>query len=304
MGLSDIQEIFELLAYNFSFKIHSADDLEIFEEKLDKNFAKPSFLFDENDYLEEAILNEIVENGICDTWDTEIIERALRYGYYPMSLRKRITGFDEFRFVIPEEKILKGEVESIPKYRNVLSVRHHFEKLIITPETMHITKKLNGWINSKFKDYTLTFNRDFDQVIAKLLEAYPETWICPELVEHFKIIHQNPRNGVSVDTVEIWHNGTLVAGELGFITKNAYASLSGFHCEDDIGTVQMCVLGKYLFDNGFAYWDLGMSLPYKYRFGAKAFDREGQARFYKSLSEIKKDFPDREIPLTEFLTQK
>ncbi len=302
MGFTDIQEIYEILIYRYSFKIQNAQDIDNLEENLDENFQDPYFFLNTDDFLEESILEHIIENGICDQWDSEVIKRALKYGYYPMSMNKRITGRQEFKYLDPASIRIDENGKPLPKYRNILSVRHHFEKLIITPEKMHITKKLNGWIKNRFSDYTLTFNKDFDQVIEKLLEAYPETWICPELVQQLRFIHQNPSDGVSVDTVEIWHNGHLVAGELGFITKNAYASLSGFHLEDDIGTVQMCVLGKHLLDNGFAYWDLGMSLPYKFRYGAESYDRDGQKKLYDTLSETKKDFPTGEIPLTDFIS--
>ena len=106
----------------------------------------------------------------------------------------------------------------------------------------------------------------------------------------------------AVDSVEIWHDGKIVAGEIGFRTGTAYASLSGFHTEDNIGHVQMAVLGLWLRENGFAFWDLGMSLPYKYRYGAADYDRDEQEKMMDKINGTKIiSFPSEEIPLTYFL---
>ena len=52
----------------------------------------------------------------------------------------------------------------------------------------------------------------------------------------------------------------LVAGDLGYTVGGVYTSLTGFHTENNAGSVLLCALGRYLELNGFAFWDLG-NLP-------------------------------------------
>ena len=296
----DIQDIYTQMVYDNAAKISSACELEKLDQMLETNFVRNCWLFNDSDGLECSVKETVFEEAVCETFDEETIRKALELGFYPMSLKKRVTRLSE----LPETELNSRTLDQLMGleiYRNILTVKYHMNKLIVFPEDLHVTKKMAVWLKGKFAGYTMTFNRDFDLCIEEILNAYPETWLCPELVEKFKLINRNPDHKVSVDSVEIWHDGTLVAGEIGFITGNAYASLSGFHKEDDSGTLQMCALGLYLKENGFAYWDLGMELEYKYRYGATACDREMQMDHWKSLSKKKAEFPKEEIPLALFL---
>lgn len=295
-----LQDIFTYFASEYSVLIESEDQLENLRQLLDENYGERGIFFNENSGLEQAIQETISEEAIGNVFDTNLTRKAFELGYYPMSMEKRILNKNEVD-AICNPTIIAKLISGKPLYRTVPVYKYHSKKLIIPFDRLHITKKLKGWLNGKFSDYTMTFNRNFDLCIEELLKAYPDTWLSENLIEQYKEIHENPDGKISVDSVEIWHNGKLVAGEIGFITKNAYASLSGFHNEDDIGTAQMCVLGLYLKNNGFAYWDLGMELDYKYRYGAVPCDRDRQEELYASLENKKAEFPDQEIPLSDFI---
>jgi Leu/Phe-tRNA-protein transferase len=71
----------------------------------------------------------------------------------------------------------------------------------------------------------------------------------------------------------LYREGRLVAGEFGVAAGRVYTSYSGYRDEDSAGTVQMILAGRLLQDLGFAFWDLGMLLPYKERLGAQALER-------------------------------
>lgn len=60
----------------------------------------------------------------------------------------------------------------------------------------------------------------------------------------------------------------LVAGEIGVSIGTVYTSYSGFKTADSAGTVQCIALGKLLQSHGFQFWDLGMGMAYKYKFGS------------------------------------
>jgi Leu/Phe-tRNA-protein transferase len=74
----------------------------------------------------------------------------------------------------------------------------------------------------------------------------------------------------------LYRRGQLVAGEFGVAVGRVYTSYSGYYDEDSAGSVQLALTGRYLRDSGFAFWDLGMPLPYKEKLGARTVDR---ARF-------------------------
>jgi len=257
-------------------ELHSPEDLNGLDSKLQINLALQTPHLSEMEYWGQVILDSISEDAFSKTFDNQLIRDAFFRGFYPMSIS--ICGLQ------------------------ILAVRYHNKKCLITPETFRIPHNIRKLTEKKFSDYTLTFNKAFLQCVDAIKTAYPENWLCDELVNAYTEIHRNPDSRVSVNSVEIWHKGELVAGEIGFITGNSYASLSGFHKENDIGNVQMALLGRYLFDNGFAYWDLGMSIPYKYRYGAFDNNRQEQEDFRSKLIEERFKFPEgTEIPLGDFL---
>jgi Leu/Phe-tRNA-protein transferase len=71
----------------------------------------------------------------------------------------------------------------------------------------------------------------------------------------------------------LYREGRLVAGEFGAAAGRVYTSYSGYHDEDSAGSVQLVLTGRWLRDAGFAFWDLGMDLPYKRSLGARILSR-------------------------------
>lgn len=273
----DEDSIYYLQALKFAHEItcpEDVKDLTSVEVILNTQVENAKKVLDINNFAEYNLLSFLNEHIISLDFDIETIRKYFANGLYPMS----------------------GDINGT----NILFVRHHDIKLIIKPEDFRVPHNIQKLINKKFQDYTITFNKDFEGCLKTLQEVYPENWFYPELVKAYIHIHNNPDSQVSLNSVEIWHEGKLVAGEIGFITGNAYASLSGFHKENDIGNVQMALLGQYLFENGFAYWDLGMSIPYKYRFGAKDCNREKQFLYHEALSKTRISFPEDEVSVGKF----
>lgn len=251
------------------------DDLEYLEEKQSLNLREVNMDLSWSDPFESFILQEIRQDAFSVNFDESVIRKALEKGFYPMGFQ-----MDDIDF---------------------LSIRSHFLKCIITFDRFRVPKNTKKIIEKDFSDCILTFNKAYDQVIEALLSAHPENWLSPELLKVFKKIHENPDSAVSIDSVEIWRGDQLIAGELGFITGSAYASLTGFHKDNNSGTVQMSVLGMFLKENGFSYWDLGMSIPYKYRYGTSEFNKAEQKTLWEGLKKERIPLPQKEIPLADFL---
>ncbi len=285
------EDLYYILLDKLSIKISKEKELKKIEKKLEDNyhFCLLRKILSPRNEFDKMLLESIRENILCDNFSNEIICKALEYGFYPMSLSRRCLNFKEFE-------------KSKSTIKDILMIRHHFKKLIITPQTFKIPSNTKKYIKNNFKDYTLRFNHNFERCLRNITVAYPDNWICDKLFDAFVEVNQTNNPNVSIDSVEIYNpNGEMVAGEIGFISKDSYASLTGFHFETNTGTVQMSILGKYLFENGFKYWDLGMELDYKYRYGAINCNRKQQEEFLLSLGKEKLSLPKNEIKLIEFL---
>lgn len=295
-------DVLQYLVYQSGYKINTIEDLDHLQQKLEENFEREKSMV-EKDELNNRVLQIIEEDAVCPTFQEDIIRKSLSLGYYPMSLEKIIMMKDEYE----QYKDLISNVIPLKKgfyvWRYYMTIRHHLKKMIIDFDRFTFPKKTHRYVRQTFADYTLTFNRDFDLCAERLIARYKEqgTWLVPPLLEVFRKIHENPDSNVSVDSVELWHGDELVAGELGFITHNAYASLCGFHTENNSGTIQMAALGTLLKELGFAYWDLGMEMEYKYVYGALCMGRAAQKEYYNKLSNTRLALPKREFKIGEVI---
>ncbi|MDR2402889.1 MAG: GNAT family N-acetyltransferase [Spirochaetaceae bacterium] len=134
------------------------------------------------------------------------------------------------------------------------------------------------------KRYELRFDTDFDRILNRCVEVHGNDWLTPPLLESIRLIRERSLRftlrhpGKPVFTGSylpvrpvsfgVYRDEKLVAGEFGIIAGKVYTSYSGYRDEDSAGTVQMVLTGNYLQEKGFAFWDLGMPLPYKNRLGA------------------------------------
>ncbi|MDR1444456.1 MAG: GNAT family N-acetyltransferase [Treponema sp.] len=124
----------------------------------------------------------------------------------------------------------------------------------------------------------------FDTVLEHCAGTHGEGWLTPELRGCFHALRkaQAPDAGTAAGSIPgiprmvsfgLYREGRLVAGEFGVAAGRVYTSYSGYRDEDSAGTVQLVLTGRLLRDSGFAFWDLGMILPYKERLGARNLNR-------------------------------
>ncbi|MDP3464716.1 MAG: GNAT family N-acetyltransferase [Sulfuricurvum sp.] len=171
-----------------------------------------------------------------------------------------------------------------------ISVSHEHEgKLLLLPEMqeayavldfkdLHISNKVAS-LNNRL-GYRLEFNTRFDEVLSSIQIAYENCWMVGEYAQLMQTLSKHTYEEFSLFSTELIDNttGKLIAGEIGYTTRNIYTSLSGFHKPDkrydNWGTLQLVLLAKHLEEQGVAFWNLGHPyMEYKTDLGANIFSR-------------------------------
>jgi Leu/Phe-tRNA-protein transferase len=123
----------------------------------------------------------------------------------------------------------------------------------------------------------------FDTILERCARVHGEGWLTPALRRGFHALRKAQSPGKdgrplfspapSMVSFGLFREGRLVAGEFGVAVGRVYTSYSGYRDENSAGTVQLILTGRLLRDRGFAFWDLGMVLPYKEGLGARTLSR-------------------------------
>ena len=198
---------------------------------------------------------------IAEGFDPDFVSRLMEAGFLVMSIN-----------------IAKPEEE--PDY--IMLPKLHVIRSALFFENLHIKKSIQRLLNR----YELKADEEFERIVGKCVEKHGNDWLTPPLVDCIKKIRQNKitNSGESAKinanlltpnssqpcpvSFALYRDGDLAAGEFGIVCGNVYTSYSGFYDEDNAGTVQLIHATKYLNENGFSFFDLGMPLDYKTDLGA------------------------------------
>jgi Leu/Phe-tRNA-protein transferase len=215
-------------------------------------FITPS---DDCQGIVDAMLETNYDEEYClaESFETDFIARLMEAGFLVMSMN--LSKEDPFYLLLP---------------------KLHLVRSVLFYENLHIKKSVHKLLNR----FELRADTDFDYIIDRCVEKHGDDWLTPPLVDSIKKIRQNAveKHGVqdSLSPVPyaypasfaLYRDGKFVAGEFGVVYGKVYTSYSGFYEEDNAGTVQMIKTARYLQDNGFSFFDLGMPLDYKTDLGA------------------------------------
>jgi leucyl/phenylalanyl-tRNA---protein transferase len=150
------------------------------------------------------------------------------------------------------------------------------QRSVLLFKDMHISKNLGKTMRQN--RYTVTFDRDFDAVIAacagRRQRRWHLTWITPRMMRAYAAAF----DAGHVHSFEVWNEaGRLVAGGYGFAYGGGFTSESQFTHEPNASRIGMTVLNWHL-----AKWG------YKFNDG-------------KLIGPLWRDMGFREIPRTDFL---
>jgi Leu/Phe-tRNA-protein transferase len=158
----------------------------------------------------------------------------------------------------------------------ILMPKHHLVRNVLFFDQLHIGKSVKRFLHQ----YKLKVDDNFELMLNRCVETHGDGWLTKDLCATLISLWKNPIAPVKMFAFGLYRDDKLVAGEIGVVVGKVYTSYSGFRTENNSGRVQMIKTAKYLEENGFAFWDLGMPLDYKYTFGAvDIFKHEFLERF-------------------------
>ena len=205
------------------------------------------------------------------------------------------TGYDEEFIVSPDfspdfiARLMKAgflvmssaisELES--SYRQyILLPKLHITRSALFFENLHIKKSIVKYLDK----YELRCDADFDIIVNRCLEIHGEGWLTPPLINAVRIIRQEKMYDVYPMSFALYRDGKLAAGEFGIKVGRIYTSYSGYFEENNAGTVQLIQTTRYLQENGFAFFDLGMPLDYKTDLGAVDISSEEFVKLFRKAT--------------------
>jgi Leu/Phe-tRNA-protein transferase len=200
-------------------------------------------------------LNYREESCFAIDFSPDFIARLMAAGFLIMSRRVGLSFSD-------------------PSIYYIVEPVHHIRRSVLFFEDLHEKKSARKKLLRGQNAYELRFDDDFDRIVGKCIAVHGADWVTPPLVKVLREIREDKAFPlVRPLSFGLYHDGELVAGEFGVVVgrenRRIYTSYSGYHEEDDAGNVQLILTGRYLRDAGFAFWDLGMVLPYKTQLGAR-----------------------------------
>ena len=210
------------------------------------SFSHPLFIRTETELHSVKSILDLTGEEFCFalTFDPQFISSVCYLGLFPMATEVR------------------GHI--------LLLIKLHEERCILDFENLHIPQN----VKKRCGRFEFSVDQAFEQCVASIDKQHWNSWFYPPLAETFIQMFHTKQYPTRVHSFELWEGDELVAGEVGFVVGSAYASLSGFYHKSSTGTIQLCATGKLLEQSGFAYWDLGMEMPYKLDLGAHSLDRE------------------------------
>ena len=210
----------------------------------------------------DAILATDYNEDFCISadFDPDFIARLMKAGFLVMSSR----------LAVPESG--SPHPDDAPSVDGALSLdsgfvllpKLHLVRSALFFDRMHVKKSVRRFLGR----YELRADADFDRIVDRCLEVHGDGWLTPPLVSAIRDIRRNKFHGVYPMSFGLYRDGKLVAGEFGIKAGGVYTSYSGYYDESNCGTVQMILTTRYLRENGFAFFDLGMPLDYKTDLGA------------------------------------
>jgi Leu/Phe-tRNA-protein transferase len=200
-------------------------------------------------------------------FDPAFIARLMEAGFLVMSAR--INNEENACILLPK----------LPLVRSVLFI-----------ENLHVKRSIHRFLGR----YELRYDADFDYIVDRCVQVHGDDWLTPPLVSAIREIRaaadapdaEKAGGGARPVSFALCRGGKLSAGEFGVTAGGVYTSYSGYYDENNAGTAQLVLTAQYLRDRGFAFFDLGMPLDYKYDLGAVDLSPEEFVKLFRQSAPV------------------
>jgi len=153
----------------------------------------------------------------------------------------------------------------------------HLVRSALFFDRLHVKKSIRRHLGR----YDLRPDSDFGHILDRCVEVHGDEWLTPPLVAAIGEIRRHRPRGVHPMSFALYRDGKLVAGEFGVRVGRVYTSYSGYYDESNGGTVQLVLTTRWLQEQGFAFFDLGMPLDYKNDLGAVDISPDEFVRLFR-----------------------
>ena len=197
---------------------------------------------------------------LADDFAPEFVARLMEAGFLVMSTRvEDPDGSDNY----------------------ILLPKLHLTRSALFFNNLHIKKSIKRHLGR----CELRADADFDRIVGRCLEIHGDGWLTPPLVDAIKTIRRGRLRGQYPMSFALYRDGELAAGEFGVQAGRVYTSYSGYYEESNAGTVQLILAARFLQENGFDFFDLGMPLDYKNKLGAVDIEAHEFVRLFRTAQE-------------------
>jgi Leu/Phe-tRNA-protein transferase len=246
------------------------------------HFTETGFLIilprDNPRLIVDAMLETGYNEEFCVSLDfsPDFIARLMAAGFLVMSAK-----FDNAADEDNTDEDAAASAESAapePDAQYILLPKLHLTRSALFFDNLHIKKSIKRLLNR----YELRYDADFDFIVNRCQEIHGDDWLTEPLVAAIRNIRQNRLHWVYPTSFALYRNGKLVAGEFGVKVGRVYTSYSGYYDESNAGTVQLILATRYLRENGFAFFDMGMPMDYKTDLGATDLSPEDFVALFRA----------------------
>jgi leucyl/phenylalanyl-tRNA--protein transferase len=158
------------------------------------------------------------------------------------------------------------------------------QRAILEFSELHVPKSLEKL--AKKRPFQFSFNKEFDQVIAKCAEmprpGQRGTWIVPDMIAAYKQFH---KLGYA-HSIEAWNKNKLVGGLYGVCVDGIFAGESMFHLEPNASKLALLFLVEQLKSRGATWIDVQVLTPHLEALGAKTIAQDLFLKKLKKTQEL------------------
>jgi len=151
-----------------------------------------------------------------------------------------------------------------------------FAYALLDFKDLHISKKVAKLIRNQ--NLKIEIDTNIEEIAQHIDAIHKNSWLSKQYTKTLRATEGLDKN-FKIITAYIEADGNIVAGEVGYIIGKTYTSLSGFSSKEkkyrNYGKAQLVLLGKYLKEHRFSFWNLGQPyMDYKIALGAKIYERQ------------------------------